>query len=177
MSIEEDVKQPVVPAYVELFDIDCSNIPGIGVIYRLTPNTNGSSAVLFGGDTYVPAFSAVLGSEPVFKAFADSTFGIKYRLVNPEPDHWPVFRDKLYTLWNSECYLPVSPEFCLEPLESINAPTLVLVGKQEIIRFDHTQAIAAAIPDATLNVVLLAGHFLPETRPFTTAYKIKRFIE
>jgi pimeloyl-ACP methyl ester carboxylesterase len=131
----------------------------------------------FGGDTYVPAFSAVLGSEPVFKAFADSTFGIKYRLVNPEPDHWPVFRDKLYTLWNSECYLPVNPEFCLEPLESINAPTLVLVGKQEIIRFDHTQAIAAAIPDATLDVVLLAGHFLPETRPFTTAYKIKRFIE
>lgn len=54
MSIEEDVKQPIVSAYVELFDIDCSNIPGIGVIYRLTPNTNGSSAVLFGGDTYVP---------------------------------------------------------------------------------------------------------------------------
>lgn len=131
----------------------------------------------FGGDTYVPAFSTVLGSEPVFKAFADTTFGIKYKLTNPQPDHWPVFRDKLYDLWNTECYLPTNPEFCLEPLESINAQTLVLVGKSEIIRFDHTEAIVEAIPDAELEVVHLAGHFLPETRPFTTAYKIRKFIE
>lgn len=130
----------------------------------------------FGGDTYVPAFSTVLGSEPLFKAFADSTFGIKYKLVNPEPEHWPVFRDKLYSLWNTDCYLPINPEFCLEPLESINAQTLVLVGKNEIIRFDHTKAIVDAIPDAELDVVYLAGHFLPETRPFTTAYKIRDFI-
>lgn len=131
----------------------------------------------FGGDTYVPAFSTVLGSELLFKAFADTTFGIKYKLVNPQPEHWPVFRDKLYTLWNTECYLPVDPEFCLEPLGSIAAQTLVLVGKNEIIRFDHTEAIVDAIPDAELEVVYLAGHFLPETRPFTTAYKIKGFIE
>lgn len=54
MSIEQDVKQPVTSAYVELFDIDCTNIAGIGVVYRLTPNVNNGSNVLFGGDTYIP---------------------------------------------------------------------------------------------------------------------------
>lgn len=130
----------------------------------------------FGSDTYVPLFSSVLGNELLFKSFADTTFGVKYRAINPEPEHWPVFRDKLYELWLTDCYLPVNPEYCLEPLESINAPTLVMVGKQEIIRFDHTEAIVEAIPDAELEVVYLAGHFLPETRPFTTAYKILEFL-
>lgn len=131
----------------------------------------------FGGDTYIPLFSSVLGDELLFKTFADTTFGLKYKAVNPEPGHWPVFRDKLYELWRTECYLPVDPEFCLEPLASINAPTLVMVGNNEIIRFDHTQAIVDAIPNAELEVVYLAGHFLPETRPLTTAYKIWAFIQ
>lgn len=131
----------------------------------------------FGADTYVPLFSSVLGNEQLFKTFADTTFGLKYKAINPQPGHWPVFRDKLYALWRSECYLPVNPEYCLEPLERINAPTLVMVGKNEIIRFDHTQAIVDAIPDAELEVLYLAGHFLPETRPFTTAYKIREFVQ
>ena len=54
MSIDQDVKQPVVQAYVELFDIDCTNISGINTIYRLTPNVNNGANVLFGGDTYIP---------------------------------------------------------------------------------------------------------------------------
>ncbi|GAA3936510.1 alpha/beta hydrolase [Litoribacillus peritrichatus] len=131
----------------------------------------------FGGDTYIPAFSTVLGSEVLFKTFADSTFGLKYRTVNPEPAHWPVFRDKLYTLWNTECYLPTDPEFCLEPLQRINAETLVMVGQNEIIRFDHTQAIVNAIAGAELDIVPLAGHFLPKTRPFTTGFKIREFLD
>ncbi len=132
----------------------------------------------FGGDTYVPAFSAVLGNEAIFKTFANATFGLKYKAVNPDPSHWSVFRDKLYALWNTPCYLPAASEaFCLEPLESINASTLVMVGKNEIIDFEHTEAIVEAIPDAELEVVSFAGHFLPEVRPFKTAYEIRTFLD
>jgi pimeloyl-ACP methyl ester carboxylesterase len=132
----------------------------------------------FGGDTYVSAFSSVLNSELIFTTFANLTFGLKYKAVNPTPEHWPVFRDKLYDLWKTPCYLPTTPgQHCLAPLANINSDTLVMVGKNEIIEFAHTEEIVAEIAGAELEVVALAGHFLPEIRPFKTANLILDFIQ
>lgn len=132
----------------------------------------------FGGDTYVSAFSSVLNSELIFTTFANLTFGLKYKAVNPTPEHWPVFRDKLYDLWKTPCYLPTTPgQDCLAPLANINSDTLVMVGKNEIIELAHTEEIVAEIAGAELEVVALAGHFLPEIRPFKTANLILDFIQ
>jgi len=132
----------------------------------------------FGGDTYVSTFSTVLNSEALFTRFADFTFGLKYKAVSPTPKHWPIFRDKLYDLWKTPCYLPTTPgQSCLSPLANINSDTLVLVGSNEIIEFSHTQEIVAEIPAAELEVVRFAGHFLPEIRPIKTGNLIISFIQ
>ncbi len=132
----------------------------------------------FGGDTYVPAFSAILNSEHLFTRFADLTFGLKYKAVSPTPKHWPVFRDKLLALWKTPCYLPTTPgQDCLAPLASINSDTLVMVGSNEIIKFEHTEDIVAEIAGAKLEVVRFAGHFLPKVRPIKTANLVLEFIQ
>lgn len=57
-EISELTKQSTLPAYIELFDIDCTDIPGLGAVYRFTPNINYEagvySNVMFGGDAYTP---------------------------------------------------------------------------------------------------------------------------
>ena len=132
----------------------------------------------FGADTFVPAFSAILNNEAIFKAFADTAFSIRYKKKNPDPNHWPVFRDKGYDMWQTPCYLDsLNIENCLEPLESIPSETLVLVGHNEIISKDHTEEIASTIPNAELITVHFAGHYLPEVRPFKTVAIIKEFLE
>ena len=132
----------------------------------------------FGSDTYVSTFSTVLNSEALFTRFADITFGLKYKAVSSTPDHWPVFRDKLYDLWKTPCYLPTIPgQDCLAPLARINSDTLVLVGSNEIIEFSHTEEIVAEIAGAELEVVRFAGHFLPQIRPIKTGNTIINFIQ
>lgn len=131
----------------------------------------------FGGDVYIPIFQGLLDNERLFKDFISLTYRARYESKNPQPQ-WSVFQDKMYDLWTSPCYLnSMNPGNCLEPLESINAPALVVVGEQEIIRFDHTQAVANAIPGAELKVVALAGHYLAELRPFLATRIIKQFLD
>lgn len=45
------VLQSTVSPYVELFEIDCTNITGMGIIYYLTAE---STPLVFGGRTYTP---------------------------------------------------------------------------------------------------------------------------
>lgn len=56
MTINQDIEKSVVPAFVELFDIDLSttNIPALSdSVFRCTPMTTGTANVQFGGDTYI----------------------------------------------------------------------------------------------------------------------------
>lgn len=128
-------------------------------------------------DAYTPLFSLVLDDPGIFNAFIDMTFGAKYQNTSPTPDHWPVFRDKIYHLWQSPCYFAdAAPGQCLDSLQSISAPTLVVAGNLEIITPSHTQEIAANIPGAELKIVPLAGHFMPIARPFLTTDIIRSFL-
>ncbi|MBZ2168282.1 alpha/beta fold hydrolase [Marinobacter sp. F4216] len=118
-----------------------------------------------------------MNSEHLFKDFIDLTYRAPYEAKNPEPQ-WTVFQDKMYDLWTTPCYLvSMNPENCLEPLGSINSPTLVVVGENEIISFAHTLDVMNAIPGASLKVVPLAGHFFPEKQPLRTTAIIKGFLD
>ncbi|MFE8072586.1 alpha/beta hydrolase [Marinobacteraceae bacterium S3BR75-40.1] len=131
----------------------------------------------FKADAYNEAFTLLLNSDPLFNGFIDLMFKSAYTALNPDPDHWPVFRDKLHELWLSPCYFADAPAgYCLEPLEQIAAPALVVVGENELINMSHTQAIVNSIPGAELRTVAYAGHFLPITRPFLTAGIILDFL-
>ena len=50
-TIDQTVLKTTLPAYIELFEIDCTAITGVGVVYYLTTN---HTAVSFGGTTYNP---------------------------------------------------------------------------------------------------------------------------
>ncbi|ARU55215.1 alpha/beta hydrolase fold protein [Oleiphilus messinensis] len=137
--------------------------------------------VLFGAayqqDAYIELFDFVLSNKGVFDLFVDNTFGLKYRATSPTPGYWPIFRDKLYTLWRSPCYFAEAAQgHCLESLQRISAPTLVVAGELEIIKASHTQAIAQSIPGASLKTVAFAGHFLPKFRPVTSANIVMNFL-
>lgn len=128
-------------------------------------------------DAYIPLFSLLLSDKEIFNAFIDTTFGQKYKNTSPTPNYWPTFRDKLYGLWTTPCYFAnATPGQCLDSLQSISAPTLVVAGELEVIELSHTQAVADAIPGSELKIVPLAGHFMPIARPFLTTDIIKNFL-
>ncbi len=59
MTIAQDLQKPVLPARVQLFEIDATAITGS--IYRYTPMTNGLGEVVFNGQTYYPFPIAITG--------------------------------------------------------------------------------------------------------------------
>ena len=60
MDIQDLTKQSTLPAYIELFDIDCTLING--TIYRLTPNVAGNGTpIQFGENSYTPYPIEIIG--------------------------------------------------------------------------------------------------------------------
>lgn len=137
--------------------------------------------VMFGAayqsNAYVEAFNLLLQEPPLFVAFTDALYKPRYLRLSPNPALWEPFRDHLYALWQSDCYVEgYASDVCLTALESISAPTLVVAGDLEIIKPSHTRAIAAAIPGADLKIVPGATHYLPKLRPIYTSSLIARFL-
>jgi pimeloyl-ACP methyl ester carboxylesterase len=63
-------------------------------------------------------------------------------------------------------------------LAEIRVPTLVLVGEADIKDvFEQAQAVAAAVPGATLETVPATGHFMYLERPKDFAERVERFTD
>lgn len=85
------------------------------------------------------------------------------------PGHWPIFLGRLQQMWL------VEPSLTREELQSIKAPTLIIVGDRDVVTPEHAVEMFRTIPDAQLCVVPNAGHgarpketilaFLQEPRP------------
>jgi pimeloyl-ACP methyl ester carboxylesterase len=76
-----------------------------------------------------------------------------YERLSPDgPSHWPVVLERLQRMW------AVEPEYTLEQMANINAPTLVIVGDRDLITLEHSVEMFRVIPDAQLAVLPNAGH-------------------
>lgn len=54
-TIQQAIQSPSAFAYVELFILDLSEIPGLGALtYYLTPSGGATNTIIFGGNTYQP---------------------------------------------------------------------------------------------------------------------------
>lgn len=62
-TIEQLVQKPVLPAKVELFEVDCTNIPALNTVYYLTPMTDNGAKVSFGNQDYDPFPVSIEGLE------------------------------------------------------------------------------------------------------------------
>ena len=82
--------------------------------------------------------------EPVSDAYA--------RLSPDGADHWPIVLGRLQRMW------AVEPSFTCEELQSIKAPTLIIVGDGDIVTPEHAVEMFRTIPGAQLCVVPHAGH-------------------
>jgi pimeloyl-ACP methyl ester carboxylesterase len=79
-----------------------------------------------------------------------------YEAASPDgPDHWPVVVDKLFHMWKS------GPTLTVEDLAKIQAPTLVLVGDDDMPTLAHTTALYEALPKGQLAVIPGASHAVP----------------
>jgi pimeloyl-ACP methyl ester carboxylesterase len=92
-------------------------------------------------------------------------------LVMPDNAHLPVLLGELRELWRTQ------PQWSDAELGRIRARTLLLVGESDVIKPEHTRAIAAAIPDAQVETIAGATHGLPLERPDLVAARIIEFLD
>ena len=71
---------------------------------------------------------------------------------SPEPDHYDAAMQKILVMWKT------LPRFTAAELHSIKAGVLVCAGEHDLIRSEHTRALAQAIPGAKLWIVPGASH-------------------
>ncbi len=95
----------------------------------------------------------------------------EYAELSPDgADHAEVVIGKLLDLWSRE------PDIPFTDVAAITAPTLVLAGEHDMIRLDHSEAIAAAAPGARLEVVPGTSHMLIVEKPAEIAGLIRDFL-
>jgi pimeloyl-ACP methyl ester carboxylesterase len=94
------------------------------------------------------------GSQPVSDDYA--------RLSPDGPEHWPVVLGRLKPMWAAE------PSFTNEELESIEVPTLLIIGDRDIVTPEHAVAMFRTIPGAQLCVLPNSAHgSMPEETVLT----------
>ncbi|MEV7673818.1 alpha/beta fold hydrolase [Streptomyces sp. NPDC000963] len=83
-----------------------------------------------------------------------------YAAVTPDgADHWPVVAAKVIEMWRTQ------PALAPGDLGRVRAPTLVVVGDDDMMTLEHTAALYRALPEALLAVVPGASHLVPLEQP------------
>lgn len=108
------------------------------------------------------------GFRPAAKAFAQSvsidhmppSMVQAYRDLSPDgPEHLAVVFEKIARMWASE------PQMTADDLEHIAAPTLVILGDDDVLTIEHAATMVATLPDAQLAVVPGTDHGLLFEKP------------
>jgi pimeloyl-ACP methyl ester carboxylesterase len=87
-------------------------------------------------------------------ASAYQPLGVDYLQLMPDPDRLPIILEKIRTMWLTE------PTFTPEELAGIQVPTLIMDGQlDDVVRPDHAQVIAKAIPNARVSILSNTGHY------------------
>lgn len=94
-----------------------------------------------------------------------------YAATSPDgPEHFDVVAEKLFALYR------VEPDIALGELAGVAAPTLVMIGDDDLCTVGHAEALRRALPDAQLAVVPGASHGLPMEKPVLTAAIVLDFL-
>jgi len=107
----------------------------------------------FGANASLDGMKAGGGRTPVFAAYS-SRCKAEYRELSPDPDKWSKLVDGLRAMWHSELHIT------RRKLAAITIPTTISVGQyDELIRTEHAQDMARAIPGARLVIQPDVSHF------------------
>jgi pimeloyl-ACP methyl ester carboxylesterase len=94
-----------------------------------------------------------------------------YWLLAPDPAHWPDFYRKVVTMWRTQ------PQYTVSDLGHIKAPTLVMAGEYDLIKREHTDQLAQAIPGSQESVIAGATHAVALEKPEIVNSKILNFLD
>lgn len=95
----------------------------------------------------------------------------EYARLSPEPGDWPKLLGQLGAMWRSE------PNISNRDLARIGVPVTISDGAyDEIIRREHTQAMAKAIPGARLDILPDVSHFAMLQDPAAFNAALDRFL-
>jgi len=85
----------------------------------------------------------------------------EYARVSPDgPQHWPVFFDKVRTMWAKPSW-----GFSEQDLGKIKATVLIVAGDRDFTRVEETTRIYRTIPAARLAILPGTDHFTFQKRP------------
>lgn len=119
-----------------------------------------------------PEFAEVMKLDAMPQGMLPPMLHDLYAAVSPDgPEHWNVILDKAWQMITSG-----TPDIDLATLAGVRAPTLVIVGDQDITPEQHARDIAAAIPEAEVAVVADATHALPMEKPDVVADLVLDFL-
>jgi pimeloyl-ACP methyl ester carboxylesterase len=90
--------------------------------------------------------------------------------LSPEPAHYHEAMTKLIEMWKTQ------PNFTPAELGTIRAKTLICAGENDLVRLEHTQALAKAIPKAQLWIVPGASHGAMLEKPVEVNAKVLAFL-
>ena len=95
-----------------------------------------------------------------------------YEMHSPDgPEHWPVVFGKFLEMAQSE------PHISVDELAKISAPTLVLVGDDDMVTLEHTAALYRAIPNSELAVIPGTSHAVGMEKPEILNRVVLTFLE
>lgn len=93
-----------------------------------------------------------------------------YRLRARNPAHWPEFYRKVFTMWQTQ------PHYTLNDLGHIKAPTFVMAGEFDIMKREHTDRLARAIPGGQEVIIEGGTHGALYDEPGIVTAHIQRFL-
>ena len=82
-----------------------------------------------------------------------------YGLFAPDPARWAVLYRKVTTMWRTQ------PNYSFDDLARIKAPTLVIAGEADLIKREHTDQLAKAIPHSREVIIAGGTHTLAHDEP------------
>src|SRR4051812_12022031 len=109
----------------------------------------------FHHDGLMPQFE--LGEDPDEPGVA--MFKMMYEATAVDPTNWSTFFEKSARMWREE------PTFTAGDLTRVQTPTLVLVGDDDALYWEHTLAFYEGIPDSQLAVMPGTSHTCPIEKP------------
>ena len=108
---------------------------------------------------------ADISASPVFNAYIDRA-GKEYEALSATPTEFNSFVDQISKMWATQ------PNWTADDLKAITVPTWIVDGdRDEAIKRDNTEFMAANIPNAGLLILPNVSHFafLQDPKQFTDA--------
>lgn len=164
-------------AYLDSVGLDAVHVVGfsdganVGYLMALRHPSRVRTLAAISGNVNTDAFVPEEEHAAGMPAEHHERVGREYAELSPDgAEHAEVVIGKLLDLWGRE------PALAFSELAAITAPTLVLVGEHDMIRRDHSQAIADAIPGSRFTVVPGTSHMLIVEEPAAVAAEVRELL-